>query len=195
MGPVEERDRQFSSRWVRFAKLLQRLACVGCFRLQLVGLRLVSLLIDRSGEIGVEPSHGSLAIEHQWNYLDQSYTLEQSATFIGAAEVTASASELNVFIPSITSTDDGIFTFVDTLAFPFILNAQWQRGDGSPNELILSQLLSFPDGNQSVQNIPDGSLYLVGAAATSPVPKPSTFALLGIGSIALVGYSWRRKRQ
>ncbi|TWU06785.1 PEP-CTERM motif protein [Symmachiella macrocystis] len=27
------------------------------------------------------------------------------------------------------------------------------------------------------------------------VPEPSTFALLGIGGIALVGYGWRRKRQ
>lgn len=28
-----------------------------------------------------------------------------------------------------------------------------------------------------------------------PVPEPSTFALLAIGGIALVGYGWRRKRQ
>ena len=27
------------------------------------------------------------------------------------------------------------------------------------------------------------------------VPEPSTFALLGIGGLALVGYGWRRKRQ
>jgi hypothetical protein len=29
---------------------------------------------------------------------------------------------------------------------------------------------------------------------TSPVPEPSTFALLGTGIIALLGYAWRRRR-
>ena len=41
----------------------------------------------------------------------------------------------------------------------------------------------------------DGTAYFGPNFTFTAVPEPSTFALLGIGGLALVGYGWRRKRQ
>lgn len=43
--------------------------------------------------------------------------------------------------------------------------------------------------------VSDSGVFLTGNNNVAAVPEPSTFALLGIGGIALVGYGVRRKRQ
>jgi len=37
--------------------------------------------------------------------------------------------------------------------------------------------------------------YNIEVTQLTPVPEPSTFVLLGLGAISLLGYAWRRRRQ
>ncbi len=46
----------------------------------------------------------------------------------------------------------------------------------------------------SIQS-PQGGTFQIHLHPSTAVPEPSTFVLLGIGGVALVGYGWRRKRK
>jgi hypothetical protein len=43
--------------------------------------------------------------------------------------------------------------------------------------------------------IPDGTTLGPGQFAQAPVPEPSSIALLGLGTIGLLGYTWRCRKQ
>ncbi|TWU09442.1 PEP-CTERM motif protein [Symmachiella macrocystis] len=88
------------------------------------------------------------------------------------------------------------------------LNAQALVFDLSGNFLGASQLTGFAGSIPNAYNTgyTNGQLFVYDGqieawrgyeifSNMAVVPEPSTFALLGIGGLALVGYGWRRKRQ
>jgi autotransporter-associated beta strand protein len=59
--------------------------------------------------------------------------------------------------------------------------------------LIVTNSEAIPNGTSLT--VGAGALSIFGASnAPAAVPEPSTFVLLGIGAISLVGYAWRRRR-
>jgi hypothetical protein len=50
------------------------------------------------------------------------------------------------------------------------------------------------DSNKVSNLLFSSSLGLKGLDFITSVPEPSTFVLLGVGAISLLGYAWRRKR-
>ena len=81
------------------------------------------------------------------------------------------------------NTDDTFIDGVNYVKFATTANAS--------GELSLTYK-GVPIGNSNEGNL--NGFQLVSASAPA-VPEPSTFALLGIGGLALVGYGVRRKRQ
>lgn len=71
-------------------------------------------------------------------------------------------------------------------------------GSYDPSPLLVATFMTpgfFPGDDPLAPNSP---LSLASAAiyqaATNPVPEPSTCVLFGLGTVALVGYQWRRRR-
>ncbi|MEM1302355.1 MAG: hypothetical protein AAGH17_07220 [Pseudomonadota bacterium] len=116
---------------------------------------------------------------------------------IGTYSLTATATELTLFMPSATDTEFGIFAFVDTLAFPYALSVQWQGGDGTPPEIILSNAPrtgSRAPFDQAFSDI-DPAGFLIGTRDTPQVvPLPASLPLL-LAALASGAALSRRKRR
>ena len=89
---------------------------------------------------------------------------------------------------------------VESAGDDFIMfNTQLNNADPWPS--TGSFVLTVPGANLSNYNIgtytnnSEITIVVTDTPFSAVVPEPSTFALLGIGGIALVGYGWRRKRQ
>jgi hypothetical protein len=90
---------------------------------------------------------------------------------------------LLVFIPPSDASGGGGFFFSGTAPFPVDVTLQYQGGDGSPTQLILSHMVKAivtdPD-DQSVATIGNGGNFVLGIAA---VPEASSALLLGVVSL------------
>jgi hypothetical protein len=101
----------------------------------------------------------------------------------GGFGLTATTTELLVFIPPSDASGGGGFFFSGTAPFPVDVTLQYQGGDGSPTQLILSHMVKAivtdPD-DQSVATIGNGGNFVLGIAA---VPEASSALLLGVVSL------------
>jgi hypothetical protein len=73
-------------------------------------------------------------------------------------------------------------------------SAQWSwsndtSGVGVANEFFFNEHGAAPNSNGPYQ------MEVTAQTATTGVPEPSTLTLLGIGSLSLLGYGWRRRKQ
>jgi hypothetical protein len=111
----------------------------------------------------------------------------------GTFALTATTTELLVTIPPAEAPGSGGFFFRSTAAFPFDVALQYQGGDGSPTQLILSHSpkASFLDpDDQSVATIGNGGNFTLGIAA---VPEASPALMLGVVSIGSAALAIGRK--
>jgi len=85
---------------------------------------------------------------------------------------------------------------INPLPLPFTNIAYLSSTAGFVDEGVLANGATFnPVVLLQVDSTSGGVFTLTQFPSTAVVPEPSTFALLGIGGIALVAYGWRRKRQ
>ena len=67
-------------------------------------------------------------------------------------------------------------------------------GNPVPGEYTLFVGEALLDGSGNVV-VPEYVYnYLPGSLTLTPVPEPSTLALIGVGVVALFSYAWRRRR-
>ncbi len=127
---------------------------------------------------------------------------------------TAAGIPYNGALTASSAFDIGVGVFITNLFTPSVnalrlalgpTNASnadiWSLPDGSDVSTTTRDLITLrSDGvvilRQDTFTPPDDTIaWLIVSDPVAVVPEPSTFALLGIGGIALVGYGWRRKRQ
>ncbi len=90
--------------------------------------------------------------------------------------------------PNVGVTVTGAAVLPDSNGFTSIIQMTWDIFPQPDSETIS---LDFPGLNGNFDEI----LWVqVKTICENPVPEPSTFALLTIGGLVLVGYGWRRKR-
>ena len=66
--------------------------------------------------------------------------------------------------------------------------------DGTNGEDPFGDLTLSPDGSTLYGMTSAGGAYGDGVVFSLTVPEPSTFALLGVGAVASLGYGWRQRR-
>jgi hypothetical protein len=112
---------------------------------------------------------------------------DTDVNFPGGATVPLSPSSANLLAIQFLASSDasGLFDIVATLNGSLSL---WLDDTGSPRDFA---------------NAPDGSDFVIGVVkvtpqgggGVTPVPEPSTLALLALGGPALAAWRWRRRRR
>lgn len=105
---------------------------------------------------------------------------------IGPYSLTATATELILTMPQQFDPESAVFAFVDTLAFPYIVNFQYQSGDGTEPALIMTNAPGGPVDQAYSLFDPSGTVI-----ASVAVPLPSTVWLF---IAAMLGAGWFTRR-
>lgn len=136
------------------------------------------------------------------------YDIERFSDTIASAEPFTNP----LFIATSDSTRIVTIVNVDLLASENLMFDLGDSFDVVSGQIAPTMNLAFLDGSSLsadvlvaaeqlldpmiVSNLPEYTgTVAVSGFATGVIPEPSTFVLLGIGGVALVGYGWRRKQQ
>ncbi len=107
-------------------------------------------------------------------------------------------SPINAFGVDITATGDMTVSVGGDLSSSISLTAGTASFFGVINTMTAFDQVTFSSSAGSLADnlfVDFDNLSFGPIETTAVVPEPSTFALLGIGGLALAGYGWRRKRQ
>jgi hypothetical protein len=132
------------------------------------------------------------AVPIRWGWHNRDYTINDLA--LASPAVLPGETNLNppdLTLPVWHFQDDAVQGHIDVAinsAGPINLNQYYLTpGDGPKN------YISGVDGPlNTAQDIGQYSKDLAFELYTTPVPEPSTIALLGMGVVGLIGYSWRK---